>query len=48
MIDFPLISQELVDRGNGAHTSHSWTLETRVEILGNTDDGVELGRTRWR
>ncbi len=48
MIDVPLFSWELLDKGNGAHASVSWMLETHVEILGNTDDGVELGRTRWR
>ncbi len=48
MIDVPWFSQDLLDKGNGAHASLSWTLETHVEILGNTDDGVELGRTHWR
>ncbi len=30
MIDVPFLSQELVDRGNGAHTSLSWMLETHT------------------
>ncbi len=50
MLDVPLLSQELVDRGNGAHTHLTFldAGDTHMEILGNIDDGVELGRTRWR
>ncbi len=44
-MEVPLLSLELVDKGTGAHTSQSWT--RLVEILGDTDNGVELGRTCW-